>query len=204
MNSHHMTEPKWWDNGTRFLHMGLAGIVTLQLFTSLGVEAPEPDHALPTGLDALLLNTHEWLGMAALLIVLAHWAWSTWANGGAGLRHLLPWRAADRQKIIQESRGLIRLRMPPAGPGAKLPGLMHGLGLLAVTGMALTGAVLFFWMPENGKLTTFTEVAKELHGFIATFVWIYWGGHAGMAVLHHVWGRDGTLRNMFKLGRENA
>lgn len=49
-------------------------------------------------------------------------------------------------------------------------------------GSALTGFILFLWLPENGKLPPALHTDLEAHEFIATFVWIYWGGH--VAVLH--------------------
>lgn len=189
---------RWWDKPTRLLHFGLASVVSLQLLNSLVIEAPEPGEPL-TGIEAALFEMHEWLGMTALLIVLAHWAWSAWGAGGAGMRHLFPWRAADRAQLWRETRELLALRMPPSGPTGKLAGLTHALGMLAVTGSALTGAVLFFWMPESGKLNLYTGAANEAHEVIATFVWIYWIGHVGMAVLHQLWKHDGALRNMFSL-----
>lgn len=192
------TQHRRWDRATRFLHLGLALTVSLQLLNSLVMEAPEPDHPL-SGLDALLFHSHEWLGMTALAIVLLHWAWSLWGAGGAGVRHLFPWRAAERKEIAQELRGLAALRLPPGGPQGKLSGLMHGLGILAVTGAALTGAVLFLALPENGQMNLVTGAVKEAHEFVASFVWIYWAGHVAMGLLHHFLTRDTTLRDMLSL-----
>lgn len=187
-----------WDRATRFLHMGLALTVSLQLLNSLVMEAPEPDHPL-SGLEALVFHSHEWLGMTALAVVLLHWAWSLWGAGGVGMRHLFPWGAAERTAIAQELRGLLTLRLPPGGPKGKLSGLIHGLGILAVTGAGLTGAVLFFALPENGQTNLVTGAAKEVHEFIAGFVWAYWIGHVAMGLLHHVFTRDTTLRDMLSL-----
>ncbi|MDO9372381.1 MAG: cytochrome b/b6 domain-containing protein [Gammaproteobacteria bacterium] len=198
MNTTHSTQHPRWGRTTRFLHMGLALIVSLQLLNSLVMEAPEPDHPL-SGLEALLFHSHAWLGMTALAVVLLHWAWSLWGAGGIGMRHLFPWRAAERTAIAQELRGLLTLRLPPGGPTGKLSGLIHGLGILAVTGAALTGAVLFFALPENGQTNLVTGAAKEAHELISTFVWTYWIGHVMMGLLHHFVTRDTTLRDMLNL-----
>lgn len=192
------THEQRWDGATRFLHLGLALTVSLQLLNSLLLEAPEPDRPL-TGFEALIFHSHEWLGMAALTIVLLHWAWSLWGMGGIGIRHLFPWSAPDRAAIAQELRGLLLLRLPQGGPPGKLSGLIHGLGLLAVTGSALTGAVLFFALPENGQTNIVTAAAEEAHEIISTLVWAYWIGHVAMGLLHHFATRDSTLRNMLSL-----
>ena len=192
------THNRRWDRATRFLHLGLALTVSLQLLNSLVMKAPEPDHPL-TGLNALLFHSHQWLGMTAIGIVLLHWAWSLWGAGGVGVRHLFPWRAAERAAITQELRELLALRLPQGGPQGKLSGLIHGLGILAVTGSALTGAVLFFALPENGRVNFFTGAVKDVHGVIAAFVWAYWVGHLAMGLLHHFLTRDTTLRDMLSL-----
>lgn len=193
--------PQQWDWATRLLHFGLAVTVSLQLLNSLVVEGPEPGHSL-SWFEALMLDIHEWLGMAAFVIVLAHWAWSLWGLGGYGMRHLLPWDKQGRSETATALRDIFKMKMPSGGPQDKFSGLIHGLGLIAVTGIAATGAVLFFFMPENGKLNGLTGLANELHEFISTFVWIYWGGHVGMALLHHFIAHDKLLQRMFSPSKE--
>lgn len=201
MTAQHKPMPSQWDWVTRFLHFGLAITVTLQLFNSLVIEKPEPGHPL-SGFEAFMLDTHEWLGMAAFAIVLLHWAWSLWGLRGYGVRHLLPWNKVGRAEVVTSLREAFKGRLSSGGPRDKLSGLIHGLGLLAVLGAATTGAVLFFFMPENGKLNGLTGLASEMHEFISTFVWIYWGGHVGMALLHHFIAHDKLLPRMFSPSKE--
>lgn len=192
MKREHKDTPGRWDTKTKLLHFGMAVFVTIELFSSLFMEES-------TGPPPLSFEIHEWSGMAALSIVLAHWAWSAFGAKGVGLNHLFPWGTSGRKQILDELRELISLRMPVSGPEGRLSGLVHGLGLLAVTAIAITGAILFFGMPEDGtKLSPFTEGSKELHEFFSIFVWVYWVGHVAMAVTHEIVGRDGTLRDMFK------
>jgi len=197
MSIQNNSKAQQWDAGTRLLHMGLALIVSLQLLSSLILEMPKPSRPL-SGFNAWVFESHEWLGMATLTIVLLHWGWSLWANDGYGIRHLLPWNRDGRKGLMQDLGAMKKLNLPAAGSEAKLAGLIHGLGLLAVTAMALSGAALFIWIPENGRLTPVTSLAKEAHELMSTFVWIYWGGHVGMGLLHHLKGHN-TLRDMFNL-----
>jgi cytochrome b561 len=201
MTTQHKPMPQQWDWVTRFLHFGLAITVTLQLFNSLVIEKPKPGHPL-SGFEALMLDVHEWLGMAAFAIVLLHWAWSLWGLDGYGARHLLPWNRGGRAEVATGLSEIFKGRLPSGGPKDKLSGLIHGLGLLAVLGIAATGAVLFFFMPEDGKLNMLTGAASELHELISTCVWIYWGGHVGMALLHHFVSHDEILPRMFRLTRK--
>lgn len=191
-----------WDRGTRFLHLGLALTVSLQLLSSLVIRMPKPDRPL-TGIDSLVFEIHEWLGISALAIVLLHWGWSLWAADGYGIHHLLPWNRAGQAGMAREISLVKKRQLPPGGPHAKIAGLVHGLGMLAVTAMALSGAALFFWMPENGALTPFTRNAKSVHEFLSTLVWIYWGGHVAMGLLHQYAG-DNSLRAMFSLRRSGC
>jgi len=89
--------------------------------------------------------------------------------------------------------------LPKGGVRGGLPGFIHGLGLLIVTGMAITGGILFFIMPESGEFTGVVELVAESHEVIATLVWLYWGGHGATALIHHFQG-DSVLKDMFRLG----
>jgi cytochrome b561 len=188
-----------WDLPTRLLHLGLALAVTAQLALSLVMPAPGVHHHRHTPLQADSFEIHEWVGMATLGIVLAHWLWTAFARESVGLSRLFPWRSRARREVYSDLRGLGSRQLPHGGPRGGLPGLVHGLGLLAVSGMALTGSVIFFWLPENGAaVPAGAKNVIEIHQFIANFVWVYWFGHVGLAVLHRLAGHD-TLRAMFRL-----
>lgn len=192
-----MDKSGYWDRPTRYLHFGLALTVTVQLLISLVMEEPHGEHAR-SALESGAFEVHEWVGMAALAIVLLHWLWSLLSHGGAGLGHLFPWGAGGRARVLAELRAILRGQLPEGGPQGGLAGLVHGLGLLTITAMAVSGGVLFFLLPENGApLSEGVHDIGELHSFIATFAWIYWGAHLALAVLHHLFGHD-TLRGMFR------
>ncbi len=188
-----------WNRGTRWLHGGLAVTVTLQLLLSLVMQAPG-DGPPPAGLPALLFEAHEFVGLTALAIVLLHWGWSLFAADGAALRHLFPLSRDARAEVVAELRALLRGRLPEGGPRGGLPGLVHGLGLLAVTGAAVSGAVIFALLPEAAPPPAPAHTVMEAHSFIAFFVWSYWAGHVALAVIHQFAGH-GTLRDMFDLSR---
>lgn len=192
-----MSESTVWAKQTRFLHFGLATTVSFQLLISLVMEAPESGEKR-TLLESLSFEIHEWVGMLALLVVLAHWAWSLIAKDNSNIRQLFPWGKAGRASVLADLSLLKAGKLPGGGGRGGLPGLMHGLGFLAVTGMALTGGVLFFILPEDGSKNDLAELIHHVHGFIANFVWAYWGGHLAAAFLHKRMGHD-TVRAMFDL-----
>ena len=47
-------------------------------------------------------------------------------------------------------------------------------------------------------MSAFLDVVREIHAFMANFIWAYFVGHVGMAVLHHRWGEP-LIANMFNL-----
>ncbi|MFZ5614260.1 MAG: cytochrome b/b6 domain-containing protein [Pseudomonadota bacterium] len=176
-----------YDPTTRWLHLGLALTVSYQLFISLVMEGPEPGEPL-RGMDALIFESHEWVGVAAFVLALAHLAWSLVGPAPVRWSTMLPLRAAQWRALKADLQSLRRLRLPWREEHSGLSALTHALGLLAVLGSALTGFILFLWLPENGNLLPALHTDREAHEFIATFVWIYWVGHVAIAVLHQLMG----------------
>lgn len=192
-----MTESTVWARPTRLLHFGLATTVTFQLLISLVMEAPEAGEKR-SAFESLSFEIHEWVGMAALFVVLAHWIWSIRSRDNSNIGYLFPWGKTGLESVMNDLRALKNRRLPEGGGQGGLPGFMHGLGFLAVTGMAATGGILFFILPEDGSKNALAELFHHIHGFIANFVWAYWGGHLAAALLHKMMGHD-TVKNMFDL-----
>jgi cytochrome b561 len=183
-----------WSVQTRWLHLGLAVTVTLQLAISLIMEPPDEKDASAVAHAAF--EAHEAVGIAAVVVVLAHWLWTLSSRADGGLARLFPWSGPAWQEVKADVAKLWSRRLPDGGARGGLPGLVHGLGFLAVSGMALTGAVLFVLFPETGKPDDTVEFIADIHSFIANFVWVYWGGHVALAYLHKQAGHS-TVQNMF-------
>jgi cytochrome b561 len=185
-----------WSVQTRWLHVGLALTVTLQLAISLIMEPPDEKSA--SALARAAFEAHEAVGIAAVVIVLAHWLWSLSSRADGGLARLFPWSGPAWREVKSDVAMLMNRQLPDGGARGGLPGLVHGLGFLAVSGMALTGAALFVLFPETGKPDDTVEFIADVHSFIANFVWAYWGGHVALALLHKKAGHS-TVQDMFSL-----
>ncbi len=183
-----------WSRATRLLHMGMALTVSLQLGISLLMAAPDAENASKFAHAAF--EAHEVVGMTALFIILAHWFWSLTNQSDGGLTRLFPWRGAALAEVKHDLSQIIKGQLPASDARSGLPGLVHGLGFLAVTGMVASGGVLFFIFPETGKPGATVEFFAGVHEFIATFVWLYWGSHIALALLHKKMGHA-TVQEMF-------
>jgi cytochrome b561 len=186
------TEP--WSASTRALHWGLAATITFQLFTGLYISTPG---------TLAFFYFHEWSGLLSAGVILVVWLWS-YANYDLPL--LFPWTRAGLADVVTDLRGLLRGTLPRAGRVRGLSSFVHGLGLLAVTGMAVTGTLIFLVIPGgHGARPASTDYGiftslSLLHKDIAVLVWIYWFGHIAFALAHQVRGGH-VLGGIFGFGR---
>ncbi|AWP23296.1 hypothetical protein C4901_08070 [Acidiferrobacter sp. SPIII_3] len=185
-----------WDLMTRILHWGLALTISAQLISGLLVADPR---------TRAFFYFHEWDGLAASAFILLAWMWM-YAIQDLGA--LFPWNRIGMQAVWADIRGLFRGKLPPGGRNyTGFASFGHGLGLLAATGMALTGIWIFFIIPgghgASAASTDFHEFMEvsRLHKTISYFVWAYWIGHIGFAILHQIQGAP-IFRGIFIGGSE--
>lgn len=182
-----------WDGFTRVLHWGLTLFVTFQLFSGLWISTPG---------TLVYFHWHEYVGLAAAAVILLHWMWSFTCRD---LGVLFPWNGAGFARIGKETRGMLHGQVPAAGHQVGLSSFVHGLGLLAMTGMAVTGVLLFLVIPVRlGGMATGTHSGaitslSLIHRYLSYLAWIYWGGHVGFALLHQL--RGGRIFGAIFLGR---
>ena len=191
-----------YDRITRWLHAGIALAVVAQLASSQVMAVPQPGQ-LVNQAESTLFSVHRWSGICVLGLLALHWLWSLAGHVPYGWGHLFPWFSVTRLRKL-----LSALKAMPAWLLGKLPaesdetiplaGAVHGLGLVVATAMALTGSLIFFGMPSQGSMSGYIGVVREIHGFIANFIWAYFVGHVGMAVLHQLRG-ESLISNMFNL-----
>ena len=172
-----------WPMGFKFLHVSFALLITMQLFSELYMKKiwkkRGQDH-----FQHLLFHAHMWAGMATVVVLGIFWYW-VYKNGDVR-SHFFPYSGAPLQGLCDDIAGLTKKKLPPHGVRGGLPGLVHGLGMLVVTSMAVTGFFMFFLIPPFGvaKPEHIYQIPKKIHDFLSTLVWIYWWGHISMALLH--------------------
>jgi cytochrome b561 len=188
-----------YDFITRLLHTGIALGISAQLGLSLLMEAPDDkDEKLVTGLPLQLFQAHEYIGMMLLALIVLHWLWSLSGHVADGIGHLFPWFSKARMcKVTTEAREALKFRLSDPEISNALAGAVHGLGLLAATGMAVTGSVIFFNLTvETGHMTPLGEVFHDIHGAIAPLIWVYLVSHIAIAAVHKRMGHN-NVKEMF-------
>ncbi len=190
-----MTESsKDFDAVTKTIHLGMATVLPLQMVGGLFVHDP---HTL------LYLYVHEYVGILAIVILLARWLWIYTASQTSVL---FPWGSAGRKKVLADFRNLRSGILPDHQYGVGLPGFWHGIGLIVYSVLAATGLVLLFVLPghhsvlgvssHNFHLYTETSLIHKAASYLG---WVYLAGHIGLAIFHQVAG-DNVLGKMFFLG----
>lgn len=188
------------DRTTRWLHAGIALGITAQLGLSLVMEAPDDqDEVLVTGLPLQLFEAHEYIGMALLALLVLHWLWSLSGHIEGGFGQLFPWFSKERMvKVTAEAKEALKFKVSDPEVSNALAGAVHGLGLLAATGMAATGAVIFFNLSETGHMTELGDTFHEIHETLGPLMWAYLIGHVAIAVIHKKMGHT-NVKEMFSL-----
>lgn len=184
-----------WSRPLRTIHLLLAIAVTTQLFIGSFMRSPHTGRP-----DTFGFMSHEVIGATILVLVVVHWLWS-FTHPNEGLRHLFPWSWSGLRNVFNELWQSVRyLRLRPGGPGnSDLAGFVHGLGLLAITAMVITGGT-YFLSRMLGAGHDILEFIEDVHDTFAVIAWIYWGGHLAATVLHSllrqpVWKRMFSLEN---------
>ncbi|MCW5698629.1 MAG: cytochrome b/b6 domain-containing protein [Rhodospirillales bacterium] len=184
---------------TRILHGLVMVAILTQLVLSTVMEMPKPGRAS----EDFVFEVHEVVGLASVAILALFWLWILVRRGETELGTLVPWFSSRRrQDLIADGAAqwasVRRLRVPEAADDAPLPSAVHGLGLLAATGMACSGLIVYLGLGPTGELSTMADLTLDAHEFLANLMWAFVIGHGAMAILHHHSGHP-VLVHMFSL-----
>ncbi len=185
-------------NTTRVMHLLLLLVVVNQLVSNQFMERP-----LPGDPPALIYVQHEYVGLAGLALMAAFWVWTLVRRGETRLVRLLPWFSPSALRDVAADAGaqfrrLARLRAPDDSDGA-LASAVHGLGLLVVSAMTLSGGI--YYVALGSPLA---RNAMSVHKLFANLMYAYIIAHASLAVLHHLLGSDIFSRMFWTRHRQPA
>lgn len=187
---------------TRLLHFLLAASTIFQLIGAFFMLIPEP-YGAPGDFGYQL---HKMVGLASLVIVGCFWLWMVvrrWRGTarGTAIGALIPWFSHARRRAMFKDlafyfRKLKTGELPPSTMESPFASAIHGLGLLTVTAMAVTGGALYVVMGSDGSLSASGVEIFVAHVLLTRFMWAYLLGHAALALLHQIKGHE-TLQKMF-------
>ena len=174
----------------RWLHAGLALTVLIQLFCSLFMEVTIPGRTAPEPGHTFFL-IHQWSGITVSCLVVLHWLWLLADHPTNGWGHLFPWVSSTRMHLLKSDLKALPKWIRNGFPDQRtetlpLAGAVHGLGLLTVSAMALTGGTIFFAMAPDGGMSSLVMGIADVHGFFGGIMWTYVIGHAGIALYHQL------------------
>jgi len=149
-------------------------------------------HALATSKDEFgeaLMSAHRLGGLFVALIVLANLMWAVIRRGEPSKRQIAVlvsathWR--DSRKIL---KNLLFMFVGKGGlpePGNALSLIVEMFGMLTMTAMAVSGAIIWsLWAGPGNTVTEQAETWMGIHAAVAILLFLYLAGHVSMALLH--------------------
>ncbi|GBL46449.1 hypothetical protein SFMTTN_2263 [Sulfuriferula multivorans] len=181
---------------TRILHSLIALTITFQLIVSLVMEHPANKRPMSQA-GAFWFEWHEWVGLAAMAVLLVSWIYRLANFKREGQGQLFPWtNAAGRKALTTETGHFLTLKWKALADTGPLAGTIHGLGLLIATAMAVTGSILYIGLWPDDVVTPNVHTMMEVHSTLATVMWIYLYGHVIIALWHQFAGHA-SIAKMF-------
>jgi cytochrome b len=179
------------DTLTRVVHLGLMVFGVLAWLT--GKYAGDYKYARHLG-----FSIHRWLGMGLAISLVLRLLYGL--LGPANVR-FTEWFPHTRERLIlawQDVLTLLRFQLPERPRHQGLYGLVHAFGLAAFAWMALTGSLMFFFLPPGRKAGGLLHIIKEVHEVGWWLIGIFLALHLS-GVLLHVLFRQLNWRRMFFL-----
>lgn len=144
-------------------------------------------------------TVHKMLGLGTAGFLAARLLQGIWGPPVARFRNWLPYTKERLQLVLEDLRGLLRLRLPDRPPHQGLAGLWEAFGLLVFTWMATSGFFMFVFLTPGSRARGAVRLVKELHELGEWLVPVFLGVHVAAVLLHAVAG-DHRWRKMLFLG----
>jgi len=154
---------------------------------------PRPGR-LRTAFEALTFAVHEYVGLALILVLVAHWLLHLARRAPKGLGHFFPWVSRERMgRLRVEATDLMRLQLGEPDAQDAIAGAIQGLGLVIATILAITGGIVFFGMADDGTMSATIRSVRKAHTTLAPLMWGYIGIHVVATIVHVAAGHRSIL-----------
>lgn len=185
-----------WPISTKRLHFFISIFITFELISELFMKAIWKRKG-ELHFRHLIFHAHMWVGMATAITIVLFWI-QIYYNEQVRA-HLFPYNGTFLKNICADINGLVNGYLPKSGLRGGLPGLVQGLGFLAVTGIAITGVIMFFLIPNFGVSAPMHiyQIPKKNHDYLSEFIWVFFWIHFGAGLLHFF--RSPRIPNIFRV-----
>jgi len=155
---------------------------------AVAVEVLQPTHENDK-LGEMFMAEHRAGGVLVALIVLANLLWAVIARGNPRKRQIAILVAAQNWwKALSIAKNLpliISGKKSLPEPDNALSLVFEMLGLLVMSGMAMTGTVIWnLWEGPGHTVSSQAKWMMEIHASVAVLLLLYLAGHISMALVH--------------------
>jgi len=196
-----MKDTLQYERFTRLLHWGFALLIPLQLLSEELMKRPKPGR-IRDDMQIFFFEMHEIIGWIAFILVTARIIWALISVDSSWLRLYPYFSPTGRQMLMYELKhevpGWFKGKLPNPSRERCMASAVHGLGLLLVTAMGVTGVMMALGMEESGLMTGIIHEAKEVHEMLGGLLWVYIIAHVSMTALHMLLGHP-MLKRIFSL-----
>ena len=154
----------------RLLHTITAVAIIFHLMISFIMDHPHASKPMTIN-GALYFQWHEWIGLAALTILMGGWIYRLMNWKRESQDRFFPWfKSSRRLSITHETGHLLIMRWTKIPENGALAGTIHELGLLIASVMVLTGGVIYVALGSQNTVTPGVHNLMEVYLFLATFI----------------------------------
>jgi cytochrome b561 len=177
----------------RVLHALFAIGISTQLLLSTVMRQPRPGR-VRAALETLTFAAHEYVGLALLAVLIAHWLLHVAGHAPKGLAHFFPWFSRERaRRVADEARDLLRFRIAAPETQDAVAGAIQGLGLVIASALAITGGLIYVGLADDGTMSATVRSIRKVHTTLAPLMWGYLGIHVAAAMAHVAAGHRSIL-----------
>lgn len=133
-------------------------------------------------------TAHGWIGMGLGSSFLLYILYCTFGPVKSRFSSWVPYTKERLKQVVEDVAGLLKFRLPDRRSHQGLAGLVQFFGVLVFTGMAVSGALMFFLLEPGGKAAGLVHDIKEVHEAGEILIPVYLSLHIGAVLLHSITG----------------
>ncbi|MCE5195408.1 MAG: cytochrome b/b6 domain-containing protein [Nitrospiraceae bacterium] len=149
-------------------------------------------------IEHLGFTIHGWIGIALAVLVAMRLVAGFAGARGDRFSEWMPFGKERLNLIFQDIKNLFKMKLPVRETHQGIAGLVMIYGLAGLVYMAVTGAIMFFYLEPGNKIDNGPmHFVKEMHEFGEFLMPTFLFAHVSAVVLHALQGRHYWKRIIF-------